>query len=610
MSSSPTALPSMAGRVTECCAFTLPKALTSVSLPSKLTLFRWPAPPSTPMGRGEGQSPPGSLAVEMPFVLGFALLAWLAALLAVNGTAFLLARPVSRGGTVLATVISLGLAWRAFVSRVGRRFRLALGALAALSACVVLAVWFAGLYYDVSGDGRLYHQEAILHLARGWNPVQEGLRAPEAQALWIDGYAKGTWICAAALLQWTHHMEQGKGLNVLAMGMAFLLSLHALLAWRVGAGLATAIAALAACNPVAICQSLSFYVDGQLACYLTALLALALAAFRAHDGWNDLAIALCALCLVNLKLTGGPYVVVALAAIALGMRWRGHAWRRTAASGLAGLMLGALIVGFSPYVTNAREHGHPLYPVEGRDRLDVMQGSRPSNLIPMNRARRLVTSLFSRSANVTAPAGTRLKWPFQVLAGERAAFGIPDTRAGGFGPLFGGVLVLSGLLLLLLWRRAPRVASGAVALTVAILASALIHSEGWWARYAPQVWLIPSCLVAAAAVARVESGLWLARGVVGVAFLNVYLVFGSYLHFQNESTRSIREQIGGMKKSGKLVRAYFREFRSEGILFAGAGVPFEQVASPEALGCREPMLVTYLDARVCLADDERRPAAP
>ncbi len=600
----------MAGRATERSAFTLPKALTHVSLLSKLTLFRWPAPPPTPMGRGEGQRAPGTLAVEMPFVLGFALLAWLAALLAVNGTAFLLARSVSRAGTVLATVISLVLAWGAFVSRVGRRFRLALGAFAAVSAGVVLAVWFAGLFYDVSGDGRLYHQEAILHLARGWNPVQEGLPAPEAQAVWVDAYAKGAWICAAALLQWTHHMEQAKGLNLVVMSLAFLLSLHALLAWRVSAGLATALAALAACNPVAICQSLSFYVDGQLASYLTALLALALAAFRAQDGWNDLAIALCASCLVNLKLTGGPYIVVALGATALVMRWRGRAWRRTAASGLAGLMLGALIVGFNPYVTNVREHGHPFYPVEGRDRLDVMAGSRPSNLIPMNRVRRLVTSLFSRSANVTAPAGTRLKWPFQVLAGERAAFGVPDTRAGGFGPLFSGVLVSSGLLLLLLWRRAPRVASGAVALTVAILASALLHSEGWWARYAPQVWLIPLCVAAAAGVARVESCLWLARGVAGVAFLNVYLVFGSYLHFQNESTRSIRQQIGEMKKSGRLVRAYFREFASERVLFGGAGVPFERAATPEALGCREPMLVTYLDARVCLADDERRPAAP
>ena len=106
-----------------------------------------------------------------------------------------------------------------------------------------------------------------------------------------------------------------------------------------------------------------------------------------------------------------------------------------------------------------------------------------------NRVANLAASIFSRS-RVWPPEST-LKTPWQVDRSEWRQFQEPDVRTGGFGPLFPAALVLSlAFLAIRLWRggAAPWIATASILI---IIASVLPVYACWWARYAPQVWLIP-----------------------------------------------------------------------------------------------------------------------
>jgi hypothetical protein len=89
----------------------------------------------------------------------------------------------------------------------------------------------------------------------------------------------------------------------------------------------------------------------------------------------------------------------------------------------------------------------------------------------------------------------RTKFPFALNRRELSVFEdlTPDAQAGGFGPLYGGCLLLAlGSLAIVLLGRPPPFISFFPILPV-ILSVGL--TQKWWARWAPQGWVIPSALL-------------------------------------------------------------------------------------------------------------------
>jgi hypothetical protein len=562
------------------------------------------APVAAPIASSAARNRPEverDLVLQAPFVLGFTTLALLCALQVVNGVAFLMGWPVTPLATLLAAVLAVALTLGVCAARLGRHPALAAGSLTFLLAAVLLAVQLAGSFYDVSGDGRFYHQEAIIQLARGWDPFSGPSMSQGGGALWVDHYPKGAWICAAAAYQLTGRIETGKCVNALTALACFLFALHALLAWRIATRLSVVLAALAALNPVAVYQSVSFCIDGQMAAYLTILTALAFVSFRRHDRWTEVAIAMTVACAASLKFTGGAYAAVLLGSASLGMGvlTRGKECGRMTLGLASGLAVGILVVSFNPYVTNAHDYGHPFHPLAGRGAVDIMTGSTPADLLPMNRVSRLVRSLFARSENVVTPHVTRLKWPFLVAYGELETLVIPDTRVGGTGPLFSGVLVLSALLAIAVWRRSARVGLTLLAATSAIVVSTLIHPQAWWARYAPQLWLIPLLWAAASTCVPGRAVVWLRRGVLFVAALNVAVVALVYFHGQIGATRSLRGVLHGLEDGGSTLQVHFGQFPATRVRFEEFGLAYEQVRDKAQLRCSDPRVVPYIDGWIC-----------
>ena len=195
--------------------------------------------------------------------------------------------------------------------------------------------------------------------------------------------------------------------------------------------------------------------------------------------------------IIQVKFTGLVYVAIFFAGFIALLAWQKRPLRKPLYVALLALGLGTFVFGKNPYVFNIFENGHPFYPFFGRGDFPkiTMTNTTPPEFLEANRVVNLAASIFSRSCDW--PPQSTLKAPWQVDRNEWTAFEEPDVLTGGFGPLFPAALVLSlALLAMGVWRggAAPWTTTAVILI---IIGSVLPVSACWWARYAPQVWLVP-----------------------------------------------------------------------------------------------------------------------
>jgi hypothetical protein len=205
-----------------------------------------------------------------------------------------------------------------------------------------------------------------------------------------------------------------------------------------------------------------------------------------------------------------------------------NAFRASGMAVLAAVSIGVLVLGYDPYVTNMKQGLHPLYPLAGPNKRDIMARQRPVVFAeyPDARLHEFAYSFFAQSQAIqdrTEPS--HLKIPFTVSKRELMSFINPDALLAGWGVFFSGITLVSLILFLRVkgWREIPAVlALGFVA------ATAVINPEFWWARFAPQIAVVPALLLMP--VFRTSSSRMLAaaRLVVALFFLN-NLICGAVL---------------------------------------------------------------------------------
>ncbi len=370
---------------------------------------------------------------------------------------------------------------------------------------VVSATLIAGAFFDLSWDGQFYHQEAVLQIDEGWNPVHD----PAAGSMvWVTHYPKAAWYQAAAIVATTGRIETGKApgllLAAVSVSLVFVMiseGLPRIRRW------APPVALLVAPGPIAAVQWATFYADGMLAALLLLMLSAAVIACLRPDLWRPcLAVAVASSVLATgVKLTGAIYVAILIVGIAPAF-WRrapaGGATRRAALGALAIVVAGSLIAGYNPYLTNLRLAGNPFYPVLGPGAIDVTGAQADTGFLERGPVGRFVVSHASASGDRIRP-----KSPLAVGWPELVAMGAADTRHGGFGPLSAASFLASCACAPVLLRRyrslsldGRRLATWAVP---AVAVSVAVNPAAWWARYVPQAWF----LVPAAALIALDSAL-------------------------------------------------------------------------------------------------------
>ncbi|MCB0325679.1 MAG: hypothetical protein KDD69_18985 [Bdellovibrionales bacterium] len=487
----------------------------------------------------------------------------------------------------------------------------ALVSMLSTAALIATAITIDARQVDTSFDGQMYHQEAMLRLLEGWNPISgDQLRAVAAEQttridFLLEHFPKFPWITGAALAELTGTLEAGKAVqSLLLVAAAFLCCAVARMVFGVPVATSWWLSVLAAGSPIVVAQLGSAYVDGITSLVLLiALIAGIGAVFSTDSVLTGLlaTIAPTALALlVNTKLTGliygvglgGSLVVLALV----------YARPIPAIVLAVGIVWGIVAFGFDPYVRNTLRYGSPVYPVTAYSFSGVtpieeslIVDQLPGDFVGEDRFSKLGASLFGRSENVHRPLVSAPKWPWKVTREEFEAFRDPDVRIAGFGPLF-ALILCSALVLnagLLLQHR--RVGGMVALMSFVLLTSTLVNPEAWWARYVPQLWFIP-LVIAAGAVTRHSSFFrWVGGAVLMLMTVNVAgIAWLRFLHVRDAGALQ-QTQLERLADSAS-VAVQFGQFRSLRARLRYYGVPFHEVAE---LPCRVPGEIFYAPVNYC-----------
>ncbi len=519
------------------------------------------------------------------FILGAAVIIFIAAILSISSLLFAAGHPLSPSIFWLALAVMAIATWlmcsRCFPSR---RWLAFAGVLAVLTAVFLLGIYISGKCYDLSWDGQTYHQEGIIQLANGWNPFHDQ-PLQVVNSTWTNHYTKGPWIAAGSLYVLTGHIEQGKVFNIILIVASFFLCLSALLTYYKRRLLEPVLfAVLAAGNPIAILQSTTFYIDGQLSSLLVVILALFFLIIENPGAWSALTLILSVIIAVNIKFTALAYVLALGLPVLLYLLIvkKGRPLKLIASSLGIGLITGVLLIGFNPYVTNTVRNGNPFYPLAGPHAVDIVTANSPASFRTMNRFEKLFVSTFSETENFGGSHSTHWKWPFTESKEEANAIWL-DTRIAGFGPLFGGAVLLSVILPATAWTHDKKKTLAFACLGLLIIGSALVNSEAWWARYAPHLWLLPVLCAMLGLAINSKPAKILGLAIALILILNLYSVSASYFERQSTENAILKSQLAEMRRA-HLVLVSFGCKYSNRVRLAEAGVHYREAARLDGPG--------------------------
>ena len=484
-------------------------------------------------------------------------------------------------------------------SRVRRLRKCAVVLVANLAACGFFTL-IAGQFDDLSFDGMNARIESVLSLSAGWNPVkdpsfQEGVKLGET-----NPYLRGSFVVqsgyqysfgnllAAYLAQVSGNLNAGKAITPILMFASFGIVFGALTVLCIPKGWATALAGLVALNPVAISQSSTYYIDGHTGSLFASMLFSALRLLVTGVSADGLIALVVAFLGLSASKTSGLFYGVIIDVVFLAFYALTHLKNLrpmlifVAISALVTWPAGVLFrkVGGFPaltaeYLLSATNPATSGYGV-GKDSfgLDAM--------LKLDRLQIFVMSYFAPTEIVADRVKT--KFPFALNRRELSVFEdlTPDARAGGFGPLYGGCLLLAlGSLGLILLGKPPPFISFFPILPV-ILSVGL--TQTWWARWAPQGWLIPSAMLipVLCSLATGPAGRrWVLPGLVLFSgLLNSLLILIFYSVGCVKAQRVLNSQLAFVKTFPQPIAVYMPQFKSNRIWLIREKVEFALVKNP------------------------------
>lgn len=359
----------------------------------------------------------------------------------------------------------------------------------------------AGLLYDFSWDGQAYHQLAQIMLARGWNPYW----SPETVGVyindvWVNAYPKSLWIYSSSIYALTGNILMGKGYYLYLAIATFILCYKVFLLNFPGRrSLSTILALLLTFNPVVCCQMLTYYIDATIYLLIVNFLAINYLLIKGKLKQRFMAsLVVFGIVVVtcNTKFTGVVYMMVfCVTELAMLVVLKNKAaFRHLFSVYLFAGVFGVCFIGYNPYITNIVRHGNVGWPIMGHGKKDIIGTQINPEFAEKSRFAKFFISYNSRSVN-SKTEEPRLKLPGSVKVSELKVMVGADARFGGFGPWFNIGLLLSAIGILFLAVRRSFTPLRVMFL-VGLLASVFVNPECWWARYVPQLYILPVVVAA------------------------------------------------------------------------------------------------------------------
>jgi hypothetical protein len=506
--------------------------------------------------------------------------------------------------TILAWAFFDG--FKLFPDRLGAIISGILLSIIVIGLCLAIASWS----FDISHDGRYYHLFAIQLLKSGWNPVYDPSTAAPgfdpAWMNWVHFYPKASWEAGAVLYSFFGVSEAAKAPNFILMLAVFLVAAGNLLRFARLAGWQVTLLSLAvALNPVLITQLFTKYNDGQVSACITIVIIALVSVFFVIDRLNLMALCAAIIYGSDLKSSAFFYFGIFVAISLLIYFLFGRNWRRFWIIGTAGILsaiVAIFVVGYNPYVTNWVLYRNPIYPLTVSNQDTIMTINRPLDFAWDDRFTRFAKSILAPSSNAAGKIKSPPpKIPFTVSSDELYILRVADTRTGGFGPWFSGIIAVTGLCWILLLVKKRKAALIALLLIISILVTIFATGEGWWARYAPQTWILPLLVVLSLwwkPVSKIQNACALILAFT--ILVNITMVAASNWSSNIQESSSMHAVMSDIEKRDHTSLVYCTSY-CEAVVnaFQDHQVPIEIVSSYDKLPCPRSIYGVYISPDHC-----------
>lgn len=359
----------------------------------------------------------------------------------------------------------------------------------------------AGFFTDNSWDGNQYQSEGPLQIFLGWNPLREYISPPKwdtSWAVWLDSLPKFGWEISAFFLHLGGTQASSKilslvGLLILANTSLLLSSVFELERFKRYTLLLVSIS-----FPIGVSQFPTSYQDGFSASWTIALIMIVFASqkmfMKGHDAWPAV-LFLSIGSLISKYSQAIPVILI----LSLYFYFSQHLVKKF--KKIIVIVSGVFVLGFNPFITNLVTFGNPLYPMSGTNFLktvglgkqnildntpnmnlqeNIYFSQTPSNLREDYPPIQFLESIFSKTAHVSDKIPAQFKIPGSLSRQEFEYFSNPDARVGGFGPLFGLILILLTIGVLVSRSKLSREYKFIIC---GIILAVFLTPYPWWARY-------------------------------------------------------------------------------------------------------------------------------
>lgn len=369
-----------------------------------------------------------------------------------------------------------------------------------------------GHVYDDSADGNGYHKFAIGLLKNDWNPIYDSqeeiikkLDLDAEENLWVEHYPKATWIYGANVYKLTNNIETAKTFNLMSVFSLFFIITYLINKFYQKKLIAIMLAIGACTFPIIWQQIFCLYLDGFMGIILL-LLIIYFYLFIKNDQNKEYFIMSASLIIIisNIKFTGlfyagifclGYYIYYLINKI---KSKNYKSLIKTTISFIIVLIIALLIVGSNSYIKNLITKGNPLYPIIGKDKVDIITPQQPQLFANKSPIEKNFYSIFSYTANyaTTFNKGTpKLKLPFTSDINNELLSIVEDTRVGGFGIYFSGIFIISIIVIIVyaILKIKNKEYEKLIFIGTPFMITILLmffFGESWWARYSPQTYFI------------------------------------------------------------------------------------------------------------------------
>jgi hypothetical protein len=433
-------------------------------------------------------------------------------------------------------------------------------------------------FFDFSADGQSYHQESIIQLKQGWNPIFFDSES-RTMKIWTEHYPKGAEVIQSCIYSFWGRIELAKATNIFLFISSLLLIKKVLECFSIDHKQQWIFSFLVATNPVVISQVLTFYVDGLSYSFLVCLLAsLSLFIMTKEKVYMILAIASLTIG-GSLKFTSIPVLGVLLVCILLILFFlKKTSFMKALILPLFCSSFLLLLCNYNPYITNLKAGKHVFYPLRGEGAIDILERFAPEGFVrDNNRIEKLAFTLLTKTGSFDKN-NMSYKIPFSVSQKELNRLADSDIGLGGFGIFYSGFLIVLLLFFIINYKRLKNPTHLQKTLLISIfpiLFSVLIISDPWWVRYIPQFYLIPLILLLILELNKIKiKNLIIIKGIL---FVNISLFILSVTVLNIYTTEKTYYILNMLKQSGKTVKIDAKPYSSNLNRLEEHGISYKEI---------------------------------